>query len=914
MSEEKPKVHRATLGIAGAIQRRKVAAKNWQCLPELAAVVFLSAMNFGCSKAASAPPPPAISVTISPRSANVPANGTQLFVATVVNDATNKGVTWTVGCSTPPCGSISPAATASGAAATYTAPPGTPASGLSVTVTATSLAKDSAAAGANVTVPGTQLSLWDDAESVEPGGTAHFYAAVVNGTGSVNWSLSCTPASSPCGSVSPTTTPSEDPTTYTAPPSSPPCGLTVTFTATLATDSAIFNSGTIAVLGITVAVTPTSASLVAGSQQTLSAAVTNDASNSGVIWSVSCNPAPCGTLSPTSTASGASTTYTAPATPPASDLAVTITAASAAFNGASATAAVTVPAIVVSNSPPSALIPLDATQQYTASVSNDPTGQGVTWTLTQGGTACAPACGTVSPSTTPSGTPTTYNAPSKLPNNPAVTITASSVTDTANLSDSAILLTSGTVKIVPTSFYFGRVLVHHTASSPSVMLTNTGKAALSIAGISLAGKDPGDFAQTSTCGSTVDSGLSCLITATFTPTEIGTRSATVAIADNSPDSPQSVSLQGVGYSYGAADRPAVRASLASAAVVAVPSPTGPDLVGTRTMYLSDPTRLEPFLGSGTRELLVRFWYPASLTQPCRRADYASPRVWSYFSQLIGVHLPEVITNSCVDASISDGVRPVVVFTPGYTGTFTDYTFLFEDLASRGYVIAAVDHTYEATAVEFPDGRFIKSKLGSHLANTWRGDEATLAFATSVRLRDLTFVLNELERLNQQLDDPFAGKLDASRIAIAGHSMGGATAWLTLEREPRFRAAVILDSYLPAAMIHPTELPVLILNAGRAEGSADQCRLWSNLLGPRLLVNLSGAEHVTPSDAVWLAKGAIQTGDSDTEKTVAAIRDAIASFLNTNLKERTVNSGSTDPSSARPGAIVNTGDQPICFQP
>jgi len=47
----------------------------------------------------------------------------------------------------------------------------------------------------------------------------------------------------------------------------------------------------------------------------------------------------------------------------------------------------------------------------------------------------------------------------------------------------------------------------------------------------------------------------------------------------------------------------------------------------------------------------------------------------------GVPLPEVKTNSCEDAIVASGAHPVVVFTPGYTGTFTDYTFLFEDLAA-----------------------------------------------------------------------------------------------------------------------------------------------------------------------------------------------------------------------------------------
>lgn len=84
--------------------------------------------------------------------------------------------------------------------------------------------------------------------------------------------------------------------------------------------------------------------------------------------------------------------------------------------------------------------------------------------------------------------------------------------------------------------------------------------------------------------------------------------------------------------------------------------------------------------------------PASIRQECEPAPYTSPEVWN-FSQLTGFPLPEVRTNSCLDAPISDGRQPVVVFTPGYTGTFTDYTFLFEHLASRGYVVAAVDQTY-----------------------------------------------------------------------------------------------------------------------------------------------------------------------------------------------------------------------------
>jgi dienelactone hydrolase len=496
-----------------------------------------------------------------------------------------------------------------------------------------------------------------------------------------------------------------------------------------------------------------------------------------------------------------------------------------------------------------------------------------------------------------------------------VTLTASSLTDTTKTSTATITLSSGTVQLVPYTLNFGTVVLHARSSPRSVALTNTGTAALSITSITITGTNSTDFSQTNTCNSSVSAGMTCAITATFTPTVRGLRSASISIADSSSDSPQRVTLSGTGFTIRAASVESVRSALAGGGTLAVPIPTGPEPVGTSLLHLVDSARPDPYLRSGAkRELLVRFWYPASLIQACKKADYTSPRVWSYFSQLAGVPFPEVITNSCMDAPMAEGAHPVVVFTHGYTGTFTDYTFIFEDLASRGYVVASVDHTYEATAVEFPDGRFVKSILGSHFGDTWRGDDATLTFATSVRLQDLKFVVTELKRLNTKVNGPFEGKLDVSRIAIAGHSMGGATAFLALEQDPRLRAAVVLDGYLPSAVIRPTQRPVFILRANDMNADADQCRLWNSLRGPRVFVNLNGGEHLTPSDAVWLAKFAIQTGPMGPERTVSAIRDYVAAFLDTNRRQRPQDPLLTGPSANYPDAFVITKEHAMCRQP
>ena len=158
---------------------------------------------------------------------------------------------------------------------------------------------------------------------------------------------------------------------YTAPSPAPLAGLTVNYTATSTDNSSISASGSIQVLGVTVSLDVTSANVIATGTQQFVAAVTNDPTNSGVTWSVSCSPAPCGTVPSGPTPSGTPIIYTAPSTPPPSDLSVTLTATAVAYNGAIATASITVPAITVSVSPGSALMPLNSSVQFSATALYD---------------------------------------------------------------------------------------------------------------------------------------------------------------------------------------------------------------------------------------------------------------------------------------------------------------------------------------------------------------------------------------------------------------------------------------------------------------------------------------------------------------------------------------------------------------
>jgi hypothetical protein len=103
----------------------------------------------------------------------------------------------------------------------------------------------------------------------------------------------------------------------------------------------------------------------------------------------------------------------------------------------------------------------------------------------------------------------------------------------------------------PTNLSFPTTTQGAPSAPLSITLTNSGTAALHIpaGGVALTGTNPGDFSQTDTCNnSTLTVQESCVITVTFQPTTAGTRSARIQIADDAPNTPQSISLFGTGAS------------------------------------------------------------------------------------------------------------------------------------------------------------------------------------------------------------------------------------------------------------------------------------------------------------------------------------------------------------------------------
>ena len=120
-----------------------------------------------------------------------------------------------------------------------------------------------------------------------------------------------------------------------------------------------------------------------------------------------------------------------------------------------------------------------------------------------------------------SGSATAANTSSDAAGTPAVTLSASTVS-------------------------FSILGIEFTSPVQVVTLKNSGTATLNITGVTVTGADSSEFVENNTCGTSVAAGAQCTIVMLFTPLALGTRTATLVIADNASTSPQAVSLSGGG--------------------------------------------------------------------------------------------------------------------------------------------------------------------------------------------------------------------------------------------------------------------------------------------------------------------------------------------------------------------------------
>ena len=231
----------------------------------------------------------------------------------------------------------------------------------------------------------------------------------------------------------------------------------------------------------------------------------------------------------------------------------------------------------------------------------------------------------------------------------------------------------------------------------------------------------------------------------------------------------------------------------------LPEPAGAFVVGKKTALWIDQNRKDPHdkTQGSLRKLMVSIWYPADNSENKPRSIYRKNYVRqvkksSIFYQLLG--LDYVRTNSFDDIKISSKKErfPVVFYLHGLAGTGREgNTSLCEHLASKGFVVFALDFPYASEAVQFPDGRVIKNIISTAgLKYQQRQDLAENEM--SVWLEDLNFSLNYLKELNTRTDSFLQQKLDLRAIGFFGHSFGGAASFNFCSKDLRCKAALNMD--------------------------------------------------------------------------------------------------------------------------
>lgn len=183
------------------------------------------------------------------------------------------------------------------------------------------------------------------------------------------------------------------------------------------------------------------------------------------------------------------------------------------------------------------------------------------------------------------------------------------------------------------------------------------------------------------------------------------------------------------------------------------APYGEYPVGVRTVRFVNPGQLDIAKAKAgepipvyDRTLTVEIWYPAKIG-----TGQTAITAYSKIFTRDGKTLVDLYGRAVRDAEPAGGGAPwpLVIISHGYPGNRYLLSHLAENLASKGYVVASIDHkdsTYN------DQGAF-----GSTLLN---------------RPLDILFVLNSMASLGQEDTEGLKGRIDADRTAIVGYSMGG----------------------------------------------------------------------------------------------------------------------------------------------
>ena len=345
-----------------------------------------------------------------------------------------------------------------------------------------------------------------------------------------------------------------------------------------------------------------------------------------------------------------------------------------------------------------------------------------------------------------------------------------------------------------------------------------------------------------------------------------------------------------------------------------PDLTGPFDVGRLEIDITDAARDETFTDdpTDTRRLLVSVYYPATVPAGAAHALYGTPELVGAAPFFAGRRRDAWLSSSYTNVPAADGRFPVLLFSPALGSLPVFYSSLLNELASRGFVVAAIWHPYSTEVVAFPDGTVLRSNPAGGMSGVSVDEQdARRAQLGLVWAADQSFVLDRLAAWNEQ-HAQLRGRVDLERVGAFGHSLGGAAAAQAAHDDDRIDAAINMDGAMFGAvttegsrvplLLLVGELPVLtdaaVQQAGMSREQADAligaiANVWATTIArsrDARSQKLAGGKHnVFMTDVLFSdlpeAQRAEQTGNADPAKAFDEISRWVGDFMAAHVERR-----------------------------
>ncbi|MFE0421359.1 alpha/beta hydrolase family protein, partial [Streptomyces sp. NPDC058953] len=245
------------------------------------------------------------------------------------------------------------------------------------------------------------------------------------------------------------------------------------------------------------------------------------------------------------------------------------------------------------------------------------------------------------------------------------------------------------------------------------------------------------------------------------------------------------------------------------------------------------------------------------------------------------------THSRPGALPARGRFPLVILSPGFSVSRYTLTSFAEDLASRGYVVASVDHAYESFGISMPGGRTLPCKACTALDV----DGVPASVVTSTRAKDVSYLVDRLTGRHPVWKH--SGMIDRKRIGMAGHSIGGASAATAMAGDRRVLAGVNMDGAfwedLPPGGLDGRAFMMLgtddnVHRPGGIDTTWD--RMWPTLDGWKRWITVAGTDHGSYGDFPLIQEHfGLPSPPLAAERSTALLRTYLAAFFDQHLKKR-----------------------------